>query len=366
MVEVRDRRALIAIALAVFGERRGALGDLVRQAYAATPDTGLGRAFAWLASSRGLLPVDFYLGRVYLAYRWANALVGLTAVILGAVLLAHRYTMETERLRRWIADVLAPSPSLPAFTLPAAPITKAISVVILPGILLGMLTAVRIVGPLAGALVVVAFLLQHKRRSWLPIGFYLGVAGLTALACWPYLWPEPAARFAGVLRHMADNPKLLPVLYAGTVYASNELPVGYMPRLLALTLTEPVWPLAVGGLVVGCVRFVRRQIEWRTWVTIAWLLADTHVSRAAGDVRRLSSLPCAAAHLHRRWIGARRARSGCAALDRRHFVLVSKFSVSLSILIRIFHYNTFVGVPAPSHHDRLLADLLAPMAGGRV
>jgi hypothetical protein len=267
--------ALIAIALAVFGESwRGALGDLVRQAYTATPDTGLGRAFAWLASSRGLLPVDFYLGRVYLAYRWANALVGLIALILGAVLLAHRYPVETERLRRWIAEVLAPFPSLPAITLPAAPITKATSVVILPGILLGMLTAVRILGPLAGALVVAAFLLQHKRRSWLPIGFYLGVAGLTALACWPYLWPEPAARFAGVLRHMADNPKLLPVLYAGTIYASNDLPVGYMPRLLALTLTEPVWPLAIGGLVVSCVRFVRRQIEWRTWVTIVlWLLA---------------------------------------------------------------------------------------------
>ncbi len=172
-----------------------------------------------------------------------------------------------------MTDVLAPLPSLPRLSLPVAPITKAVSVVLLPGILLGMLTAVRILGPLAGALVILAFMLQPQRRSWLPIGFYLGVAGVTALACWPYLWPEPAVRFAEVLRHMADNPKLLPVLYAGTVYASNDLPAGYLPRLLALTLTEPIWPLAIGGLVVSGVRVIRRQIDWRTWVPIVlWLV----------------------------------------------------------------------------------------------
>jgi hypothetical protein len=255
--------ALIAVTLAVFGEGwRGALGDVVRQAYNAAPDSGLGRAFAWLASSRGLLSVDYYLGRVYLAYRWVNGLVGLSALTLGAIFLALRYPLHAERLRRGTVEILAPLPKLPTFAPTVAPITRAILVVVLPGILLGMLTAVRVLGPLAGALVIAAFLLQHQRRSWLPIAFYVGVATLTALACWPYLWPEPAARFAEVLRHMADNPKLLPVLYAGTIYASNNLPAGYLPRLLALTLTEPVWPLAVG-----------RQIDWRTWIMVVlWLI----------------------------------------------------------------------------------------------
>ncbi len=266
--------ALLALALAGFGEAwRGALGDVVRQAYYAAPDSSLGRAFAWLASSRQVLSEDFYLARVYLAYRWANVLVGLAALTLGGGFLAIRFPAQAERLRRWMIDFLAPLPSLPGLSLPGAPITKAVSVVLLPGILLGMLTAVRILGPLAGALVILAFMLQPQRRSWLPIGFYLGVAGATALACWPYLWPEPAVRFAEVLRHMADNPKLLPVLYAGTVYSSNNLPAGYLPRLLALTLTEPVWPLAIGGLVVSGVRVIRRQIDWRTWVPIVlWLV----------------------------------------------------------------------------------------------
>jgi len=265
---------VIALALAVFGEAwRGTLGDVVRQAYYAAPDSNLGRAFAWLASSRAVLPEDFYLARVYLAYRWANTLIGLGALALGGVYLALRFPARAERLRRWLTDMLAPMPSLPRFSLPVAPITKAVSVVLLPGIFLGMLTAVRVLGPWAGALVVLAFMLQPHRRSWLPIGFYLGVAGLTALVCWPYLWPEPAARFADVLRHMADNPKLLPVLFAGTVYASNELPTGYLPRLLALTLTEPVWPLAVAGLVISGVRVIRRQIDWRTWTPIVLWLA---------------------------------------------------------------------------------------------
>jgi hypothetical protein len=72
---------------------------------------------------------------------------------------------------------------------------------------------------------------------------------------------------------MADNPKLVPVLYDGSVYASNQLPAGYLPRMLALTLTEPVWPLATAGLPVSGVRLARRRIEWRTWIQVVlWLI----------------------------------------------------------------------------------------------
>jgi len=72
---------------------------------------------------------------------------------------------------------------------------------------------------------------------------------------------------------MADKPKLHLVLYAGTVYASNSLPAGCLPRLLALMLTEAVWPLAVGGMVASAIRFARGQIEWRSWIQVLlWLL----------------------------------------------------------------------------------------------
>jgi hypothetical protein len=266
--------ALIAILLAVFGEGwRGALGDVVRQAYYAAPESTLGRAFAWLASSRNILSLDYYLGRVYSAYRWVNAAIGLAALTFGGILWARKYPVQAENLRRQMEDALSPSARWPALACPRARLINSLAVVLVPAVFLGMLTAVRVVGPLAGLLVIAAYVLQPQRRSWLPIVGYLVVACLIALACWPYLWPAPVERFAEVMRHMADNPKLVPVLYDGSVYASNQLPAEYLPRMLLLTLTEPVWPLAFAGLAVSGVRFVRRQIEWRTWAPVMlWLV----------------------------------------------------------------------------------------------
>jgi hypothetical protein len=80
---------------------------------------------------------------------------------------------------------------------------------------------------------------RGTRRSLLPFLFYVSFAGPVTLAWWAYLWREPVARFGDVVRHMADNPKLIPVLYADQVFSSDRLPADYLPRLLALTLTEP-------------------------------------------------------------------------------------------------------------------------------
>ena len=67
---------------------------------------------------------------------------------------------QAEKLRQQLVDALAPLPRRPKLTLPGARITKVLAVVILPGNLLGMLTGVRILGPLAGLLVLAALLLN--------------------------------------------------------------------------------------------------------------------------------------------------------------------------------------------------------------
>jgi hypothetical protein len=261
--------ALIAILLAVFGEGwRGALGDIVRQAYSAPPESTLGRAFAWLASSRDILSLDYYLGRVYSAYRWVNAAIGLVALTFGIILWATRYPARAEQIRARLGQAIAPQPTWPSLERTGARFAAVLAAILVPGVLLGMLTAVRVIGPLAGLLVLTSYALQPQRRSWLPIVGYAVVACLTAFACWPYLWPAAVERFAEVLLHMSDNPKLVPVLFDGSIYASNQLPAAYFPRLLALTLTEPVWPLALAGLLASGARCLRRQIEWRTWIPL--------------------------------------------------------------------------------------------------
>jgi hypothetical protein len=169
--------ALVGILLAVFGEGwRGALGDIVRQAYDAPPGSSLGRAFAWLASSRAIFSVDYYLGRVYSAYRWVNAAIGLVALALRGVFLAQRYPAHAERLHRQLEEALAPLPRWPAFGRPGGRVAEVLAAVLLPGLLLGMLTAVRVIGPLAGPLVIAAYALQPQRAA----------AGCPSSSTWPW------------------------------------------------------------------------------------------------------------------------------------------------------------------------------------
>ncbi len=68
---------------------------------------------------------------------------------------------------------------------------------------------------------------------------------------WPFLWEDPVANFIEVFRLMSDNPTTLSVLFGGEVYRAGELPRRYMPFMLATTLTEPVWPLFVLGVIAG-------------------------------------------------------------------------------------------------------------------
>ena len=263
---------LAAILLAIFGEAwRGALGDLVRAAYDAPAGSDLSRWFAMVARSRGLFTLEYYLTRTYSLYRWANFVLGAAALGFLGALWTRRYPYHARTLSLRLQDRFSPRPTWPAASLPSGGLRSTLRLVAVPAILLGMLTAVRILGPFAAVLIAAAFLAQDRRRSWLPLLLYAGIAALVTLACWPYLWPDPLGRFNEVVRHMADNPQLVPVLFGGRVYSSTDLPASYLPHLLAATLTEPVWFLAFSGLLVGAVRFARKDLDWRTgFPVLAW------------------------------------------------------------------------------------------------
>ncbi len=225
-----------------------------------------------------------------------------------------------------------------------------------------------------------SYALQPQRRSWRPIAGYAVVACLTALACWPYLWSSPVERFAEVLLHMSDNPKLVPVLFDGSIYASNQLPAAYFPRLLALTLTEPVWPLALAGLLVSGARFVRRRIEWRTWIPVVlWFVVP--VAYVVTSARRcttafaISCSSCRRSSSHAGW-----PSTHCGLVCRVPFMQAMIGFVlllpGLLALVRLHpypytYYNEFTGGMRrrlPSLRDRLLAHVLqgsSQIAGGR-
>ena len=134
-----------------------------------------------------------------------------------------------------------------------------LSTVILPAIILGITTSIRVLGPLAGILVFIYFActaLQNKNPRvsafpWLAFLTYGVIAILTMFLTWPFLWESPVTNFVEVFRLMSDNPTNLSVLFGGGVYRAGELPRSYLPIMLATTLTEPVWILFVIGVVTG-------------------------------------------------------------------------------------------------------------------
>ena len=98
---------------------------------------------------------------------------------------------------------------------------------IVAGISLGFLTAIRILGPLAGLLVSLFFIFKFKRRSISGIIVYAVIAFSTMYFLWPYLWRSPISGLFAVVKHMANNPQNVPVLFNGQVISSKALPLDY-------------------------------------------------------------------------------------------------------------------------------------------
>ncbi|MBN2116252.1 MAG: hypothetical protein JW730_06770 [Anaerolineales bacterium] len=134
---------------------------------------------------------------------------------------------------------------------------------ILPAVLLGIATSIRVLGPLAGLLVVIYAISRfHKRiTAFIPHLILYGILAILAMfITWPFLWENPILNFVSVLSFMSDNPTNLSVLFGGEVYRAGELPRRYLPFMLATTLTEPVWFLFFLGVVAGYIKLFRQKI----------------------------------------------------------------------------------------------------------
>jgi len=119
---------------------------------------------------------------------------------------------------------------------------------ILAALLLGITTSTRILGPLAGAIVAYYAWKVQGKRSILTIALYAIAAVITMYITWPYLWPNPPARLMESLQVMSQYPWKGQVLFNGQYYSSTDLPLAYIPVLLVIQFTEPVWILFLLGL----------------------------------------------------------------------------------------------------------------------
>ena len=160
---------------------------------------------------------------------------------------------------------------------------------------LGIATSIRVLGPLAGLIVVgyAGFIILTRRglksaatptkstqadsRSpqnyFRPFAIYVVVAIVVMLITWPYLWENPIARLFGTLKFMSDNPTQLAVLFNGEIFRANDMPRRYLPFMLWSTLTEPSWFIFGCGALIGFRKFKPNSKEFASLaLTLAWFI----------------------------------------------------------------------------------------------
>ncbi len=128
-------------------------------------------------------------------------------------------------------------------------------------ILLGVTTSIRVLGPFAG-LMVAGYAVWKSGKKALPMLLAYGIVALIAMyLTWPYLWPNPIGHLFESARVMAEYPWKGEVLFNGVMYTSTDIPRSYLPVLLGIQLTEPVWFLFVLGLAVVVYESIKMRHE---------------------------------------------------------------------------------------------------------
>jgi hypothetical protein len=150
-----------------------------------------------------------------------------------------------------------PSPNMPAKRGEVA------RKVLLAGLMLGLTAAIRVIGPLVGAILFLYFVSKLPRRGWIAFGLYGLLAMLVMFVFWPYLWADPVKRLLEVLKHMSNNPTELAVLFDGQIFRANAMPRRYLPQMLALALTEPTWILFLSGLLLATRNLIQKKLDFR-------------------------------------------------------------------------------------------------------
>jgi hypothetical protein len=209
---------------------------------------GESNVVAWLARGIGTTNADVYAQKLFVVYLRGRAAF---AVISGGGL-AFLWRKNTSAFRLMLAVA------------PAA-------------ILLGVTTSIRLVGPLAGVAVLGYGIWKSGRQAIPMLVAYVVIAAAAMYATWPYLWPDPLGHFVESARLMAQYPWRGEVLFDGIMYQSTELPRAYLPVLLGIQLTEPVWPLFAAGLVIVVIQAARgiRSSLGLVGLATAWFLLPT-------------------------------------------------------------------------------------------
>lgn len=230
---------------------RSSMAILIQRAYYAGPTSTLGTLFAFLAENRQDIPVESYILK---GLRLYQRLLGVYA--LGSLVFLFILTLilfQTTSKQFWHSQVK------PFITVSLTHLRN--KWIVVAGIMLGLTSSIRILGPAAGMLVAGYFLLKMGRKTLPVLMAYFVTAALVTYITWPALWSNPIQSYLGSISKASDFPWEGKVMFAGIDYTVDNLPRSYLPTLLSLQLTESALFMFLVGLTVATLRSFKKTID---------------------------------------------------------------------------------------------------------
>ncbi len=228
------------------------------------------RAFNFLANNRESIPLQTYSEKAVSIFSSSLSILSVVTLSIGLLTISFWiFPAWISRLGFFTGSILKI-----VFTNPSKSSVNwnMIGWIFIAGLVLGITTSTRVLGPMAGLLIAVELFRRVRWKSLPVIFFYALAAIVVTFISWPYLWQNTTERFFEVFFHMAENPVGVGVLFRGVVYDSKQLPVDYLPWLMAVTLTIPAVLTGLAGFVLLFVRFWKKMIPTESWLMCAWFL----------------------------------------------------------------------------------------------
>ncbi len=156
---------------------------------------------------------------------------------------------------------------------------------ILSGILVGLTTSIRILGPYA-AVIVILYGRQWMapRRTLYILPAYGIIAAITCYLTWPYLWTDPLARFLYSIAVASQYPWKGGVLFEGMVVGAKGLPARYLPEMISIQLTEAAILLIISGIIVALTRIRKKEVYIPLILFLVWFVIPFAAILLAGSV----------------------------------------------------------------------------------
>ena len=234
------------------GALHAAAVSLLSQLYAGQGPAWLVSLFQRIAVDAHKTPLAAYVAKLDSFYFWSR-IVASGMILAGGVLLWRLAGPRSyDRLVR--------------------PLIRRWGLVLAAGIVLGLATSIRMLGPFAGVLVAGYWIGRSGRRAVGGLLVYSLVAMLATYLTWPALWGNPLNALLSRASEVSEFARY-EVFFQGGRYEANNLPLRFLPVLLAIQLTLPSIVLFLAGIPYSMARSLAdRTGRLRLGLTWLWFL----------------------------------------------------------------------------------------------